>query len=228
MEIPNLSGPKPAAMPNGNASPAAGGVSSANTATIPNSEHVTVSDAPAAKKKTSLLPATFLSKEDKSRLVSEKKEALRQVKLVKQVVFLFLMASLAWFAWIQINLSESNSFLSIVGIKENMGQELVQLKKNKTQTTVEKKQIEKDLERLNNQISNKIYTRYAEQVNDIREQQIQWFDEIDENGEIIFGIADAIPRMQEYFNSRTYTDPDAILSGKHSDVRIEKSTSIKK
>jgi hypothetical protein len=220
MEIPSISGPTPVVATTGNTTSLEGAVSASvtNTAT---SNSAQVASVEPVKKKTSLLPGTFLSKEDKSKLISEKKEVLKQVTIVKQIVFLFLIASLAWFAWIQVNLSESNSFLSLIEIKENIGQELVKLKKEKTQSTIEKKKIEKDIEKLNTQLNSKIYTRYGEQVNNIREDQIQWFDEVDENGEIIFGIADAIPRMQEYFNSRTYTDRDSILSGKHSDIRIE-------
>lgn len=173
------------------------------------------------RKKKSLIPTSILTKEAKTRLVLKKKETLRQVQLVKQITFLLLVLSLGWFLWLQMNLSETNTILSFVGVKQNMGQEIKTLKKEKIQANIEGKKIEKNIEKLNKQLKEGIYTLHSEEVQNIRSKQIQWFDEIDKNGEIIFGLADAIPRMQEYFNSRSYSDPNQILSGKHSDIEIE-------
>lgn len=175
---------------------------------------------PSAKKK-SVLPSSILTKEAKTQLVLEKKESLRQSQLLKKAAFLFLLLSLGWFFWLQMNLSETNTFLALVGVKQNMGQEIKELKKAKTKVTLEEKKLKKDIDKLDRQLTDKIYTLHAEEVQNVRSEQIQWFDEIDEDGNVIFGMAGAIPRMQEYFNSRSYTDPDQILSGKHSDIEIE-------
>ena len=171
--------------------------------------------------KKSLIPSSILTKEAKTQLVIEKKETLHRIQLLKRIAFLFLVISLGWFFWLQMNLSETNSVLSIVGVKQNMGQKIKQLKQDKMKLTLEEKKTEKDIEKITKKMEEGIYTLHSEEVQDIRSQQIQWFDEVDENGEITFGLAGAIPRMQEYFNSRSYSDPDQILSGKHSDIEIE-------
>lgn len=173
------------------------------------------------QKKKSLVPSSILTKEEKTKLVLEKKEALRRVQLLKRVAFLFLVISLGWFFWLQMNLSETNAVLAIVGVKQNMGQEIKQLKQEKIKLNLEEKKTEKDIKKLTKKMKEGVYTLHSEEVQNIRSQQIQWFDEVDENGEITFGLAEAIPRMQKYFNSRSYSDPDQILSGKHSDIEIE-------
>jgi hypothetical protein len=173
------------------------------------------------QKKKSLIPSSILTKEAKTQLVLEKKETLRQVQLLKQIAFLFLILSIGWFLWLQMNLSETNTILSFVGVKQNMGQEIKVLKKEKIQVGLEEKKAEKDIDKLSKQLEEGIYTLHSEEVQNIRSEQIQWFDEVDENGNILFGLAGAIPRMQEYFNSRSYSDPNQILSGKHSDIEIE-------
>lgn len=175
----------------------------------------------APQKKKSLIPASILTKEAKTQLVLKKRETLRQVQFVKRGAFLVLVLSIGWFLWLQMNLSETNTILSFVGVKQNMGQEIKVLKKEKIQTNLENKRMEKDIAKLNKKLEEDIYTLHSEEVQNIRSEQIRWFDEVDENGEILFGLAGAIPRMQEYFNSRSYSDPDQILSGKHSDIEIE-------
>jgi hypothetical protein len=173
------------------------------------------------QKKKSLVPSSILTKEAKTQLVFEKKETLRRVQLLKRIAFLSLVISLGWFFWLQMNLSETNAILGVVGVKQNMGQEIKQLKQDKMKLTLEEKKTEKEIEKITKKMEEGIYTLHSEEVQDIRSQQIQWFDEVDQNGEITFGMAGAIPRMQEYFNSRSYSDPDQILSGKHSDIEIE-------
>ncbi len=235
MEIPNIPGQTPATTPEPETSP----VSSEQT--VPPSSQLPPDEAqekkevlknetsgeisPAEKelfpKKKSLIPSSILTKEAKKQLVLEKKETLRQVQLLKQITFLLLFLSIGWFLWLQMNLSETNAILSLVGVKENMGQEIKSLKREKTQVNLEEKKVEKETDKLQKQLEEGIYTLHSEEVQHIRSEQIQWFDEVDENGEILFGLAGAIPRMQEYFNSRSYSDPNQILSGKHSDIEIE-------
>lgn len=168
-----------------------------------------------------VLPSTILSQEDKSKAVLEKERTQKQVNSVKKAVFILLLISLAWAGWIQMNISETNSVLSLVGVQMNAGQEASQLKKEATKAKKEKEKIEKEIKKLNKQIEDKNYTLYSEEIRDIRSNQIQWFDETNTGGELLFGIADAVPRMQDYFNNRNYSDPESILQGQHIIIDID-------
>ena len=85
-----------------------------------------------------VLPSTLLSQEDKSKAVLEKERTQKQVNSIKKVVFILLLISLAWAGWIQMNISETNSVVSLVGVQMNAGQEASQLKKEATKIKKEK------------------------------------------------------------------------------------------
>ncbi len=218
MELPNSSGTTPTPKPNESETTAASPEKTVPV-TPPVEEKASAPVLTPAKK--SILPGTKLTKEDKNKLIKIKKQALQRVMFVKQATFLLLLLSVGWFFWLQINLSESNSVLSLLDVKENMGQEITRLQKAKMKMKLEKKKLEKKTKKLELQLETKIYTQYTSEIKNIRDQQIQWFDEVDENGALQFGLTDAVPRIQEYFNSRTYTDPSSILSGKHGDIQIK-------
>ena len=144
----------------------------------------------------------------------------KEVELVKKLIISFLVISLAWFSWIFANISESNSILSVVGVKTNSGQEAKLLKSETLKLRAEKAKLTSEVAKISKQIENKNYTRFSEEIRDIRSQQISWFDKTNADGQLEFGLIDAVPRMQKYFNSRAYHDPSDILSGIHGEVKI--------
>lgn len=192
-----------------------------NTDSAPTLKNTPIQAAPTPDKQIpaintgSVLPSTLLSQEAKSEESQAKEILKQQVSTAKKVVVSFLLVSLAWAGWIQMNISESNSILSTFGVQMNTGQEATKLKKEALSAKKEREAIEKNIKKLTNQIEDNNYTRFSEEIREIRGQQITWFDKANSDKTIAFGLADAVPRMQTYFNSRNYVDPEAIISGEH-------------
>lgn len=199
-----------------------------NTTSVPNNPEnqtsgtsLPITQKPIEANKSGVLPGTLLTQEDKSKASLAKEELNAQVSVIKKFVLIIILLSLAWAGWIKINISETNSVLSLVGVQMNAGQEAAQLKKEAIKAKKERTKIEKEIEKFNQQIENKNYTLYSEEIRTIQKEQIQWFDQVNPDGTIEFGIADAIPRMRDYFNSRTYIDPESIVEGQHAIIDIE-------
>lgn len=171
--------------------------------------------------KSGILPGSILTQEEKSEATLAKEETQRQVTVLKKYMLVFLFLSLGWMGWIHINISESNPVLSLAGVATNTGQEAAQLKNDIKKAKSKVSTLEKDIDKITRQLEEKNYTRFSEEIREIKEQQILWFDTTDANGTLKFGLADAVPRIQEYFNSRSYSDPESILSGIHGDIKIE-------
>ncbi len=221
MELPPT--PVASAEPTNESVPPAPAPAQTNTAVpeTPTAPEAVPDTPPASVRTGSILPRSKLTKEDKQKLIETQKETRARLLLLKKIATTFLIVSLGWFFWLQMNLSENNSVLSLFGITENLGQKISNIKKNKKKFTLENVTIENNIKNLQKQLESKNYTRYSKEIRDIREKQLQWYDEIDADGNIIFGLTDAVPRMQEFFNDRNYKDENNILSGKHGDIQIK-------
>jgi len=235
MELPNISDTKSASTPPETPPTKAETPPVTPTPAVSDKKEVTppppppVTPAPVAQKaptvvpvaSKSILPGTILTKEDKAEIYSKRKDSLAQARFIKHFTFLLIMTSAMWFLWLQINISQSNSVLSLFGVNENIGQKIERVKKEKTKLKLENKKIEKNIEKIEQQLEAGTYTPFSIEIQKIRDEQIQWFDEIDSDGNVLYGFTDAVPRMRDYFNNGAYHDPNSILSGSHGDIQIE-------
>jgi len=180
--------------------------------------------APAATetKESGALPATKLTHEQllamraKRNVRSHWSNTLRNITLVLAVLFSGV------FAWLEADLLPSNPIFPIFGLEENIGRRAETLKNNKiylkSQITAEKQKAD-DYE---NRLETKNYTIHTSTINALRNQQLQWFDSVDENGKVVFGMMDALPRLEDYFNDPTYfEDPQKILQGRPGQISVE-------
>ncbi len=232
MELPNISDTKPASTPPETPpteaeTPPVASTKEVVTAPPPPATPAVVAPekkvspvAPVASR--SILPGTTLTKEDKAEISSKRKDSLAQARFLKHLTFLLILASVMWFLWIQINTSLDNSVLSLFGVNENIGQKIERVKRERTKIKLQNNKLEQTIEKIQKQLKDGTYTRFSTEIKNIREHQVQWFDEFDSDKKIVeYGFIDAVPRMQEYFNNSAYHDRSQIISGSHGDIQIE-------
>jgi hypothetical protein len=218
MEIPTIAGP-PQTPPTPESTPTPPTEASPTVAPVAETVAPTTSAIP--QRTGSILPSSILTKEDKKKLLESKKSEQKRIQLIKKITVTFFIISLGWFFWVQMNLNENNPILTIFGINENLGQKKTNLQTRKDNLTLENSKITNNIEKLEEQLEDKNYTRYSKELRDIRAQQLQWYDEIDADGELLLGLTNAVPHMQDFFNDRDYVDTEEILSGKHGDIQIK-------
>ena len=64
----------------------------------------------------------------------------------------------------------------------------------------------------------KNYSVYTENIQEIRGGQLTWFDTVDDEDNISYGILDGPQRAAEYFNSKMYENP--ILSSTGNEIQV--------
>jgi hypothetical protein len=163
-----------------------------------------------------------LTKEDKDKLMIEKNRIPFGILILKLVALLLLFLVSVSFIWFSLDLDRQNTVLSTFGKPENTEIKFKRLKKQKQLLEDEKQKNESKIRQFETRIKNKSYFVYTEIINEIKDGQYQWFDEINDDGEIQkYGILNGVENMKDYFNSRNYKHP-VLMSG--NNIEIDSST----
>lgn len=168
------------------------------------------------------LPATKLTQEQLSAMRAKRKVRSKWTILVRNITLVLVVIFSGSYAWLQADLLPSNPIFPLFGLEENMGRRAATLKSHKlylqNQTTSERKKADEK----ENRIETKNYTIHTSTINALKSQQLYWFDSADEEGKIIFGMMDALPRLETYFNDKdNFEDPQQILQGRPGQISIE-------
>ena len=144
-----------------------------------------------------------IGKVSKADLKASRKTPL-WISAVKYLALFLLMIDVLAFLWLKVDLSQTNPVLSLVGMDQNTGQRYEAYKSQKSNLQLEEAKLNGKINRLQKKVEMEDYTRYGEQVSVIQDNQLQWFDGLDEEDNVIFGVLDAPKRIQDYFNSADY------------------------
>ena len=109
-----------------------------------------------------------------------------------------------------------NQILAPFGLQENTGQRYERYSQQKESLEKKERKLIREKSILNKKIKQEDYTRHSETIKTLQADQFQWFDEMNDEGELVFGILDAPRRIQHYFNSLSYRN--TYLSGNEISV----------
>ena len=164
---------------------------------------------------------TKLSGEEKEKILAEAKKAQDLTNILKKVFILLLVITAGGFLWAKLSLDSENKMLSMFGMQENIGMKNKSLEKKEKKLKNEKKTIEGKIKKMNHQIETKAFSQFSEEIETLQNQQLRWFDTITPEGETNFGMVNALNRLESYFNSREYSDPQKIISGRRGQIKVK-------
>ncbi|MCK5460505.1 hypothetical protein KAI58_00780 [Candidatus Gracilibacteria bacterium] len=140
-------------------------------------------------------------------LLKERRKIPVSIILLKIIsLLLFTVISVSFLA-LKADLDEDNKYLKNFGLKENTIKRHSTLEKTKEQLTKDNKKNIDEINILKRKIADEEFYLYDKQISKIRNEQLQWFDTDTKDG-FAYGIMDSIGRMQEYFISSSYSNPD--------------------
>lgn len=161
-----------------------------------------------------------LTREEREKLLARRRRASQIAGQLKKAALLLVVASVGFFLWLKADLDSENRFLSVFGLPQNVGIQHKSLLSQHRVLAEEESKIKSQIGRLRHQLETGQYSIYTPEINDIRSQQLIWFDQKKPDGGVNFGLLDSVGRMQNYFNNRSYTDPKRIIVG-NSRINIE-------
>lgn len=174
------------------------------------------------------LPATKLTQSQLSAMRAKRKVRSKWTLLVRNITLILLVVFSGGYAWFQADLLPSNPIFPLFGLEENIGRRDETLRAHRlylqNQTTSETQKANALAER----IETKNYTVHTSTINALKNQQLYWFDSVDEEGKVIFGMMDALPRLETYFNDKdNFEDPQQILQGRPGQIEIETTSATR-
>lgn len=153
-----------------------------------------------------------------SSLKSPKKKG-GMIHVFRKFSILLFVLTLLSFVWFTVDLDPQNEFLSSVSI-ENLGSRFERQNQKKFILDTELVNTVSRIEVFQEKIKNEKFLEYQEEVDDIRSDQLVWFDK-EVEGEYLFGMIDVFDSIADFFNDRRYSDPEKIVSGRSDQVKIQ-------
>lgn len=169
----------------------------------------------------STIKNTKLSGEEKEKLLTKAKKAQDLTHILKKVFVLFLILTAGGFLWAKFSLDPANKVLSLFGMQENVGMKNKSLEKKEKKLKAEKKTTEGKINKMKQQIETKVFSQFSEEIGTLRNKQLRWFDTTTAEGKTEYGMVNALGRLEEYFNSRKYSDPQKIISGRRGQITVK-------
>ncbi len=168
-----------------------------------------------------ILPTPNISKEERERKKLERQKIAKISCTLKNIFSFILFLSLLAFAFFWLSLSTNNYILSNFNIYENLGQSHQKLVEKNSTLELEIAEVKSETEILEEKIRNKNYTIFSEEIRNIKQDQIVWFDFVNEEKELELGILNGAQKIADYFNDEDYKDEKNIISGRHGKVEIK-------
>ncbi len=151
-------------------------------------------------------------------LLEKRKKVPGWILLLKYLSLLLLVVGIIGVMWLKADLQEENRYLSIFNATENTRSKNKRLGKMKKQMEQESLEYTGKIARINQQLESKKYSVFTEKIQNIRSEQLNWFDTTDNEGNLIYGILDGPSRAADYFNSKQFDNP--ILSNTGNDIQV--------
>ncbi len=159
-----------------------------------------------------------LSHEEQALLLQKHKRAPLWVILLKYISLLLMVIGIVGVIWLKADLDPTNQYLSLLNATENTGARHERLGKMKKKMEQESLKYTSKIARINQQLMTKNYSVYTENIQEIRGDQLVWFDTVDKEGNMSYGILDGPQRAAEYFNSKLFANP--ILSNTGNEIQV--------
>jgi hypothetical protein len=160
---------------------------------------------------------TTLTKEEQTALLEKRKHTPGWILLLKYGSIFLLITGVIGILWFKADLERTNKYLSVLSAIDNTGSKHERFGKLQKKLEQESLKTTGKIARVQQQLETKNYSVFTENIKNIRDQQLLWFDST-ENGTLSYGILDGPHRATKYFNADTYTDP--ILSNTGNQVTI--------
>ena len=167
-----------------------------------------------------ILPSSILTEEERKEMVKVKEKKAKLTCLLKKISIFISILIFFWFIWVRIGLSD-NTLLKEYGISENLKETHKELEQENTSLEMKYNQLDRKVKMFERKIKNKQYTFFSEDIRKIRDNQVTWFDKVDKDGVTTLGIFNGVNHIADYFNSRSYSDPENIIFGRHERVEIK-------
>ncbi len=165
------------------------------------------------------LAQTILSPEEQRALLSERRKTPLWIHFLKYISLVVIVSGMVSFLWFKIDLEPENKYLSVFGLSENGGLKFENSQKRKSVLERDLSEYSGKITRFSQQLEQKKYSVYTDVINEIKSQQLAWFDRVNSDGTEVYGILDGPARMEAYFNSKAFDHP--ILSSTGNKVMIE-------
>lgn len=167
----------------------------------------------------SALAQTKISLDEQRKLLEDRRKVPGWILLLKYLSIVLLLVSGLGFVWLTADLDPTNRYLSLFNLQENVGLKFESLNRRQKLLEEENRTFESKIRQITNQLESEKYSIFTDTIQKIRADQLLWFDQKDEEGNIHYGILDAVDRMGQYFNSKNFDH--SILSGSGNQMEIE-------
>ncbi len=154
---------------------------------------------------------TKLTKEEREKMFRERKKTPFLVALLKYIALLLVVGGIGTYSWLSIELEPENKYLSLFNLGENTSVRYQKSTEERMQKEVENAELVHNLEEINRKLETKEYSLNTEKINNIRANQLVWFDEKNEEDETVYGILNSPSHIQQYLSSEEFED--LVLNG---------------
>ena len=162
---------------------------------------------------------TTLSAEEQKMLLQKRKHIPGWILFLKYFSLVLIVVGIVGIVWISADLDKNNKYFEIFNATENTGSRYERLKKMQKKMEQESLSYASKTSRFEQQLKTKNYSIHTENIQTIRNQQLTWFDSVDETGNIVYGILKGPQRAADYFNSKSFDNP--ILSNTGNDIKVD-------
>ncbi|MDH3324745.1 MAG: hypothetical protein OEL89_03845 [Candidatus Peregrinibacteria bacterium] len=160
---------------------------------------------------------TKLNKAAQEKFLEKRRELPLNIKILKYVSLFIAIIVFAGYGWLKVDLDPENSFLSLFGLPENTGTKFQKNSDEHKKISTENDKVLSKIAERKYRIENEDYFIHTKTINEIRNNQLAWLDNKNpENDRVTLGILNSFERMENYFNSKSYSHP--ILSGNYVEI----------
>ncbi|MCF7812295.1 hypothetical protein K9M59_01685 [Candidatus Gracilibacteria bacterium] len=169
---------------------------------------------PTPQNTSSPIAQNTISLDEQRRLLEERRRIPGWVLFLKYFSLVLAIITVLGVVWLVVDLDPNNKYLSLFNLQENVGLRHYNLNRQKNLLTEENTALDSKIKRIAFQLENKQYSQFTDVIQEIRNQQLLWFDQQNEvESEIQYGILDSIRRMENYFNSNSIENAVLATSG---------------
>jgi len=147
-----------------------------------------------------------LNRDEQKKFIDARKKLPIPIKILKYFTILITVFAVSSYFLLQADLNPKNRWFSIFGSPENTGMKFDDISKKHKKLIQDNSTVSSRIAELKFKMENNDYFSHSKTLEEIRENQLRWIDEIDpKTQKIKLGILQSIEKMQNYFNSSKYS-----------------------
>lgn len=177
-----------------------------NAAPAPTNKPVTKKAEP---KKPILRLGKVMSPSSKKAYLESRGQTPVTILVLKYVAIIFFAITWLFYFIIKADLDPKNTYLKLFAVSENTYLKHKNLNASQVDLSAAIKKSEAELVDYNNRLDKRHFFEHQAEISDIRSQStVQWFDHIDDEGNLRMGVFDSLEKLAEFFNARTYNSTE--------------------